>query len=67
MPNVLERMAARAPSTEGGCGVTPDKIYIAGGASVALFVAGFFLVGAHHEVRHRLRQRRRGGYLMKGD
>lgn len=47
----------------------PVKLYLACGASVAFLVAGFFLVGAHREVRHRLRQRRRGGYLMrmKGD
>ena len=47
--------------------MTPTNLCIAGGASVALLAAGFFLVGAHHEVRYRLRQRRRGGYLMRGD
>lgn len=46
----------------------PLKLYAACGASVALLVAGFFLVGGHHEVRYRLRQKRRGrgGYLHKG-
>ena len=46
----------------------PEKLYIACGASVAFLMAGFVLVGGHHEVRYRLRQRRRrGGYLLKGD
>lgn len=44
--------------------MTPDRIYIASGVSVAFLVAGFFLAGAHHEIRHRLRQRRYGGYLI---
>jgi hypothetical protein len=41
----------------------PDKFLIGVGISLALIVAGFFLVGAHREIAHRLRQRRRGGYI----
>ena len=45
----------------------PDRLYIACGVSVAFLVAGFFLVGAHHEIRYRLRERRRGGgYIGRG-
>lgn len=42
----------------------PDKLYIACGASVTLLVASFFLSGFHYEIRHRMRERRRGGYLL---
>ena len=42
-------------------------IRIALAVSVGLLLAAFFLVGAHHELRHRLRQWRRGGYLLGGD
>lgn len=45
----------------------PDKFLIAGGCSVALIAVSFLLMGAHREVRHRLRHWRRGGYLMGGD
>ena len=46
--------------------MTPDKLYLAGGASVALVVAGLLFAGAQHEIRYRLRQRRRGGYIGRG-
>ena len=42
----------------------PNQYWIACGASVAFIIASFFLAGAHHEVRYRLRRKRRGGYLL---
>lgn len=45
----------------------PDRLYIVCGFSAVLIIAGFFLVGAHHEIKHRLRQRRHGGYLIGRD
>lgn len=41
----------------------PYPLVIACGVSVGMLVAAFFLVGAHHEVSHRRRERRRGGYI----
>jgi hypothetical protein len=45
----------------------PVKFFLAAGIAIGLIVAGFFLVGAHHEIADRLRRRRRGGYLIGGD
>lgn len=45
----------------------PDEIAIAAGASVAFLVIAFLLGGFHHELAHRIRERRRGGYLIGGD
>lgn len=42
----------------------PAKMYLACGASVVFLVASFFLGGFHHEIKHRLRERRRGGYIQ---
>lgn len=42
----------------------PDRIYIAAGCSMGFIVVAFFLSGFHHEIRYRLRERRRGGYLL---
>ena len=42
----------------------PDKMIIAAGASVGFLVCALFLSGFHHELRYRLRERRRGGYLL---
>jgi hypothetical protein len=40
----------------------PVRLYVACGCSAGFLLASFFLVGAHHELRHLLRQRRRGVY-----
>lgn len=41
----------------------PTAFWIAIGASCAFLVGAFFLVGGHHEIAWRLRQRRRVGVL----
>jgi len=41
----------------------PEQMWIAAGASAGFLVAAFFLSGFHHEVRYRLRQRKRGGMI----
>lgn len=41
----------------------PDKAWAAVGLSSGFIIASFFLAGFHWETKHRLRERRRGGWL----
>lgn len=40
------------------------SLVFAGLGSLALVVAAGFYLGLHHEIRYRLRRRRRGGFIQ---
>lgn len=42
----------------------PEKLYIVCGASAGFLVVAFFLSGFHHEIKWRIRERRRGGMIL---